>query len=195
MTPVRVRKFGFRSARVAIAALVLLGISGCAEFAEWISIDQDSQRKTAALSQAESAQLWEMTLMAGRYGVMLGQAREILKLPEPKIPAGDTFPGDSPDEAKRREALATYQASVVAEFATDMDAACKRRRVPRKLRALACEQHEKLPGELRQPTAPEMQALALRNDHVGQFVMPWWNAVCASAPKPRKGDVGVCAIE
>jgi hypothetical protein len=195
MAPVRVRKFGLPSARIAFAALLLSGISGCAEFAEWISIDEGAQGKAAAVSEAESAQLWEMTLMAGRYGVMLGQAREILRLPEPKVPAGDTFPGGSPDEAKRREALATYQASVATEFATDMDLACKRRRMPRKLRTLACEQHAKLPVELRQPTAPEMQALALRNDHVGQFVMPWWNAVCASAPKPRKGEVRVCAIE
>jgi hypothetical protein len=40
-----------------------------------------------------------------------------------------------------------------------------------------------------------MLALALRNDHVGAFVMPWWNAVCETAPKARGDDVPVCAME
>ncbi len=194
MVPVRVRRCRGRGVFAALAAASLLVVSGCAQFADFISIDTDEEG-AAAVSEAEKAQLWEMTLMAGRYGVMLGQAREILKLPEPKVPAGDTFPGDSPDEAKRREALAIYQASVASEFAADLDLACKRRRVPRKLRDMACEQQAKLPAELRTPAASDMLALALRNDHVGQFVMPWWNAVCATAPEPRRGDVRICAIE
>jgi hypothetical protein len=194
MAPACVRKSKFRDATAAFCLLAIFAVPGCAEFAEWISIDE-GPRKAAAASEAESAQLWEMTLMAGRYGVMLGQAREILRLPEPKAPAGDTFPGDSPSEVQRRQALAAFQAGVAAEFAADVNAACKRRRVPHKLKALACEQRAKLPAELHTPTDPDMLALALRNDHVGQFVMPWWNAVCASAPKPRKGEVRVCAIE
>jgi hypothetical protein len=194
MVPVRVRECRGRGVRAALAAASLFVVSGCAQFADFISIDADEEG-VAAVSEAEKAQLWEMTLMAGRYGVMLGQAREILRLPEPKVPAGDTFPGDSPDDHKRREALAIYQASVAVEFAADVDLACKRRRVPRKLRTMACEQHARLPAELRTPADPDILALALRNDHVGQFVTPWWNAVCATAPKPRRGDVRVCAIE
>lgn len=186
------RRFVQRLARAACAALVL-ATAGCAEFAELISPDTDG-RKDDAIAQAEAARLWEMTIMAGRYGVMLGQAREILSLPEPA--RGESFPTDDTDHAKQRAALAAYQATVANEFAADVGRACARKRVPKKVRALACAQRAKMPAELRQPVAPEIQALALRNDNVGDFVMTWWDAVCATAAKPKHpDDMPACPME
>lgn len=183
-----------RMVRSAAAGAVLLGVAGCAEFADFITSDTDG-RKAEAIQQAEAASLWEMTIMAGRYGVMLDQAREILKLPE-QPSGGASFPTGDTEHDKQREALASYQAAVVKEFAVDVGRACARRRVPKKVRALACEQQKMLPVELRTPVAPEMPALAMRNDNVGDFVMTWWDAVCATAPKPKNdGDMPACAME
>lgn len=176
----------------AAAAVVALGLGGCAEMSEMFSTG-DAEEHAEARVQADAAHLWEMTIMAGRYGVMLGQVREILKLPEPKNSM--SFPTDAQEEAKQREDLARYQASVTAEFLGDLGTACKRKRVPRDLRKMACEQQTKVPAELQAPVKPEIQALAVRNDRVGEFIMPWWDAVCATAPKPREGDVPACAME
>ena len=180
------------SLRNIFAGIAVMVLAGCADMSEFFSYGDEAER-AEALAQANSAQLWEMTLMAGRYGVMLGQAREILNLPEPK--QGESFPGADNDEVKQREALARFQANVTVEFLTDVRSACQRKRVPRDLRKMACEQQTKVPTELRAPVTPEIQALAVRNDRVGDFVMPWWDAVCATAPKPREGDVPACAME
>ncbi len=182
-----------RLARGAAAGAVLLAAAGCAEFTDFITSDTDG--KAEAVKQEEAASLWEMTLMAGRYGVMLDQAREILRLPE-QAAGGASFPTGDTENDKQREALASYQAAVVKEFAVDVGRACARRRTPKKVRALACEQQKKLPAELRMPVSPEMQALAVRNDNVGEYVMTWWDAVCATAPKPKNdGDMPACAME
>lgn len=187
------RVFGLR-ARAVLVLPTAVALTSCAEFADLMSFGRDPEREQE-LVQAEAASLWEMTLMAGRYGVMLGQAREILNLPEPKA-VGEGFPTGDVDVAKQRQALAQYQASVASEFVVDVAHACKRKRVPKKVRTLACEQQKKLPAELRTPVEPEMQALAVRNDRVGDFVMTWWNEVCAVAPKPKKDDdVPACAME
>jgi hypothetical protein len=184
----------WRSMPRAFAAVLLLSVAGCAEFAELISFE-DADQKAEAARQADTASLWEMTLMAGRYGVMLDQAREILKLPEQRD-GGATFPTDDTNDAKQRQALAEYQTRVVDEFAIDVGRACARGRVPKDIRALACDQKKKLTPDLRTAVSPEMQALAVRNDRVGEFVMPWWDAVCAKAPKPKSDeDVPACVME
>jgi hypothetical protein len=180
------------SLRIALIAVVLAGLGGCAEMSEMFSYG-DEEERAEARAQADTAHLWEMTIMAGRYGVMLGQVREILKLPEPK--ESMTFPTGAEDEAQQRAVLARYQASVTAEFLGDLGTACTRRRVPRNVRQMACEQQAKVPAELQAPVKPEIQALAVRNDRVGEFIMPWWDTVCATAPKPREGDVPACAME
>jgi hypothetical protein len=180
------------SLRNILIGVAVASLGGCAEMSEMFSAG-DEEERVEARAQADTAHLWEMTIMAGRYGVMLGQVREILKLPEPK--GSMSFPTGAEDEAKQREDLARYQASVTAEFLTDAGAACKRKRVPRDLRRMACEQPAKVPGDLQAPVKPEIQALAMRNDRVGEFIMPWWDAVCATAPKPREGDVPACAME
>lgn len=180
-----------KPARSAVVAAVLLTATACAEFSEWMSFDPEYAE---AARQAEASQLWEMTLMAGRYGAMLGQVREILSLPEPKLPPGGGFPTGDLDPAKSRAALAAYQVTVAAEFVNDVARACKRGRVPKKVRAHACAQTSKLPAEFRTAVAPEMPALAARNDRVGEFVLPWWSEVCDSAPKPKDG-MPACPME
>lgn len=179
-----------RCARGVVVAAVLLLASACAQFSEWMSFDPEHAE---AARQAEASQLWEMTLMAGRYGAMLSQAREILNLPDPK-PSGDGFPTGDIALEKQRAALAAYQVSVAKEFAGDVERACKRGRVPKKVRAHACAEKAKLPAELRVAAAPEMPALAARNDKVGEFVTPWWGAVCDAAPKPKDGTPA-CPME
>jgi hypothetical protein len=176
----------------ATAIALAVGLGGCADMSEFFTYG-DAAEHAEVRAEAESAQLWEMTIMAGRYGVMLGQVREILKLPEPKNDM--SFPTDAEDDAKKREDLARYQASVTAEFLGDVRVACKRKRVPRDLRRMACEQQTKVPGDLQAPVKPDIQTLAMRNDRVGEFIMPWWDAVCATAPKPREGDVPACVME
>ncbi len=180
------------SLHTALAGIALAMLGGCADMSEFWSYGDEAEHAEVR-AQAEAGQLWEMTLMAGRYGVMLGQVREILNLPEPKQHM--SFPTDATEDAKQREALARYQASVTAEFLTDVSTACKRKRVRRDLRQLACEQQTKVSSDLQAPVKPEIQALAMRNDRVGEFVMPWWDAVCATAPKPREGDVPACIME
>jgi hypothetical protein len=176
---------------LALGALAA-ALGGCAEMSEMFSTG-DAEDRVEARAQADFAHLSEMTIMAGRYGVMLGQVREILKLPEPK--ASMSFPTGAEDEAQQRADLARYQASVTAEFLDDLGTACKRKRVPRHVRQMACEQQTKVPAELQAPVKPEIQALAVRNDRVGEFIMPWWDTVCATAPKPREGDVPACVME
>jgi hypothetical protein len=178
--------------RIFLSSVALCALGGCMEMSEMFSYG-DAEERAAARADADFAHLSEMTIMAGRYGVMLGQVREILKLPEPK--ESMAFPTDAEDQAKLREDLARYQASVTAEFLSDAARVCKRKRVPRNVRQMACEQQTKVPGELQAPVQPEMQALAIRNDRVGEFIMPWWSAVCALAPKPREGDVPACVME
>ena len=180
-----------RTARGAVVAVVLLTASACAEFSEWMSFDPEHAE---AARQAEASQLWEMTLMAGRYGAMLGQAREILNLPEPKLPTGGGFPTGDLDPAKSRAALAAYQVTVAVEFAGDVARACKRGRLPKKVPTHACAQENKLPAEFRTPATAEMPALAARNDRVGDFILPWWSEVCDSAPKPKDGTPA-CPME
>jgi hypothetical protein len=179
--------------RGALAVAVsTFGLGGCAEMSEMFSTG-GAEERAEVRAQADTAHLWEMTIMAGRYGVMLGQAREILNLPEPRN--ATSFPTGAEDEAKQREDLARYQANVTAEFLSDVSVACKRKRVRRELRQMACEQQTKVPGDLQAPVKPEIQALSVRNDRVGELIMPWWDAVCATAPKPREGDVPACAME
>ena len=178
--------------RIVLAGVAIAALSGCADMSEFFSYG-DAAEHAEVRAQAEEGQLWEMTIMAGRYGVMLGQVRDILRLPRPKNDM--SFPTDAEDDAKKREDLARYQASVTAEFLADASVACKRKRVPRDLRKMACEQHAKWSSETQAPVKPEIQALAMRNDRVGEFIMPWWDAVCATAPKPREGDVPACVME
>lgn len=178
------------------SAIILLAmcLGGCAAFEDWVSIE-DEGGKAAALAGAESASLMDLSISTGRYSVMLGQAREILRLPEPRQPAGDGSGAEADNLAQERASLAAQQAQVTNEFLADAAKACQRRRVPKGVRSLACEQQRKMPSELRKPTTPELAALTIRNDRVGEFIIEWWDAVCALAPKPRGDDPPACSIE
>lgn len=182
--------WGKASARILALALAA-SVSACAEFSEWMSIDPDDN--AAAKAQADAASLWEMTLMAGRYGVMLDQAREILNLPDHK--AGPMFPSDAGDDKGQRKALAEYQVRVAQEFIADAARACKQRRTPKKIKAIACKDQNQLAANLRTPAPTELPALSSRNDQVGDVIMPWWDAVCAAAPKPKKDEEPACIME
>src|SRR5258706_1135003 len=76
-----------------------------------------------ARAQADSAQVWELTLNAGRYGVMLDQARTILKLPEPTAD-GPEAPPVAGESVAERQALAAQQVQVANEFYADAARAC-----------------------------------------------------------------------
>jgi hypothetical protein len=176
----------------AVCVLSLAGAPGCAELSEWMSFESASD-KAAVKAQADAASLWELTLMAGRYGAMLDQAREILRLPEVK--AGPMFPTADDSDAAQRKALAAYQVTVTKEFFTDAARACKRKRTPQSVREVACQHQGKAPADLTAPAALDIAALSARNDKVGDMVMPWWGAVCDTAPKPKEGDPPACPME
>ena len=124
---------------------------------------------------------------------MLDQARDILNLPEPKEYV--MFPSAATDDQGQRQALASYQVRVTNEFLADAARACKKRQVPASVRAHACKESRKVPAALRVPVVPDMPALEARNDQVGNVITPWWDAVCALAPKPKNGDVPACVME
>ena len=180
--------------RKSVIILLAMCLGGCAAFEDWVLIDDDGG-KAAALAGAESASLMDLSIATGRYSVMLGQAREILRLPEPRQPAGDGTGAEADNLALERAVLAAQQAQVTNEFLADAARACQRRRVPKGVRSLACEQQRKMPAELRKPTTPELAALTIRNDRVGEFIIEWWDAVCAHAIKPRGDDPPACSIE
>ncbi|MCE9523153.1 MAG: hypothetical protein K8S25_12075 [Alphaproteobacteria bacterium] len=181
------------SVALAVVASLALSLSGCAEFAEWMSFDSPAEKAINAKMEADRASLWEMTLMAGRYGVMLDQAREILNLPEPKN--APSFPTDATDDLGQRKALASYQVSVANQFFADAARACKKRRIPASVRAIACKDQKPVAAVLRAPVPADVAALSTRNDQVGDVIMPWWDAVCAHAPKEKEDDVPACAME
>ena len=182
-------RFFRKAASVALISVFAGAAGGCAEFSEWISLDNGSEAK----AKAERADLWEMTLMAGRYGVMLDQAREILNLPDPKQPL--SFPTDAHDDQTQRKSLATYQVSVVNQFLADAARACKGRRVPANVKSIACKDQRHVAEALRAPPALELPTLSSRNDQVGNVITPWWDAVCAHAPKAKNGEPSACVME
>jgi hypothetical protein len=105
---------------MALAALLL---SSCSDFGLWGEREATNEPPKA---NAEAASGWEMTLMAGRYSVMLDQARGILNLPEPED-SDAHFPSGSGEGSAEREALAAQQVRVAREAAQDGVCASGRR--------------------------------------------------------------------
>jgi len=178
--------------RIALIAIACLALPGCAIFEDVMAPDHDAQTKVASAADAQS--LTELTISNGRYSVMLGQARGILRLPEPKALSNDAA-GVATNETQERALLARSQVTVANEFLADTARACQRRKLAKGVRAVACAQKKKAPADIRTPVAPEIAALSARNDALGEAVMTWWNAVCATAPKPKAGEPSACAIE
>lgn len=180
--------------RKLAVVLIAAGLSGCAVFEDWVSVDDDAAQAVAR-SGAEAQTLMELSITTGRYGVMLGQVREILRLPEPRSPIADDTDISAQTPAQEKSRLAALQVFVANELMADTARACQRRRGMKNVRKLACEQQRKMPVELRAPVAPDLPALASRDDRVGTLVMEWWETVCATAPKPRAGEPSACSIE
>ena len=180
--------------RMVAAVFLTLGLSGCAVFEDVMSFEDDDGQ-TARVSVDQHAALIELSISTGRYGVMLGQARDILRLPEPAMPTGDSVSGPADDQAQERSRIATEQARVAAEFLEDTARACNRRKLPKKVRLAACEQQKRMPIALKTPVAAELNAISNRNDQMSEYVIEWWDSVCATAPKPRNGEPSACAIE
>jgi hypothetical protein len=169
-----------------------LSIGACSEVSSLFGDDAEEK----ARAEAETATVWELTIHTGRYGVMLDQARTILKLPEPVAGEEGTFPSAAGESLAERQALARQQVLVAQEFYADAARACARRRIPSKLKAMACEHKGGVPIELQAPPALDVAALSARNEALDKVVMPWWDAACASAPKPRGEDAEpVCPME
>ena len=171
----------------------LIGLSGCAIFEDAISVDEGGQTRIA--SDAEAQSLMELSIATGRYGVMLGQVREILRLPEPKAPIADEVSPATRDVDRELADLARQQVRVTQEFLADTARACQRKRVSKKLRNIACQSQKDVPAQLNAPAPAEMKAIVARDEDVGRLILPWWDAVCATVPRPSNGDPHVCSIE
>ncbi len=182
-------RYLFHFAPIAIAAVF---VGACSELGGLFGAGEEPEK---ARAQAESATVWELTLNTGRYGVMLDQARTILKLPEPTA-AGPDAPPVAGESVAERQALAAQQVQVANEFYADAARACAKKRIPEKLRAMACQHRAGVPVELRQPAPLDVAALSARNEALSNVVMPWWDAACATVPKPRGEDVEpACPME
>jgi hypothetical protein len=169
---------------VALVALFASVATGCATHRE--------EQRTA---EAYPPDIWEMTIMAGRYGVMLSQARAILGMSEPADRAYDHLSSDQRDETRERVRLARYQVAVASEFFADAALACVKSDAPGNIRTLACTHRGGAPAHLRAQARPNLEALSKRNDALGELIMPWWDAVCATAPKPAEGEDPACVME
>jgi hypothetical protein len=178
------RAFYRIASTVSLLLLFLGGVTACA-----------AQRESKQTSGAESPDIWEMTIMAGRYGVMLSQAREILGLPEPARKVYDLLSADTRDEARERVMLAHYQVAVASEFFEDMALACGKADVPEAIRALACRHRSGVPAHLRKEAKPDLESLSARNDALGEIIMPWWDTACALAPKAAEDEDPACVME
>lgn len=178
--------------RKLLSVALTFSLSGCAVFEDLVSVDEDGAN-ISTVAAGETQSLMELSIMTGRYGAMLDQAREILRLPQPKEVVAVTA-GGGEDSAAERIELAQQQVKIANEFIVDAKRACTRRGVSKTLRALACDSQRKVPVELQAPPQPELLALEKRSDQMGEYIMTWWQAVCDEAPKPRDGEP-VCPME
>jgi hypothetical protein len=143
----------------------------------------------AGAVEARVAELWIAT---GRYGVMLSQARGILGLKEPNGLSGVVTEDSMLEEVR---AIALQQAMIGRELLADTRLTCTLIDVPIAARTLACATARDLPPGFQQPVAPEISAVLERDAALGDFVMRWWNGVCALAPEALPDEAPACAIE
>ena len=179
--------------RILVLAAAI-GLSGCAMFEDAISVDDDGGQ-TRVASGADAHTLMELSIATGRYGVMLGQVREILRLPEPRVPVVDSVTPATGDLDRELTELADQQVRVTKEFLADTAKACQRKRVPKKLRRLACQGQKDVSAPLLAPARADMKSITARDEDVNRFILGWWDAVCETVPRPRNGDPHACSIE
>lgn len=138
------------------------------------------------------ARVLELSIATGRYGVMLTQVREILRLPEPNelavTPSSESLP-----QAVRH--IAEQQAVIARELVTDTRLACGRDDLASAVRQLACEIAGTLPPIFQEPVSASLVEVAARDEVLGAVVMRWWDSVCASASSPSGGEMRACPIE
>jgi hypothetical protein len=179
--------------RILVLATAI-SLSGCAMFEDAISVDDDGGQ-TRMASGAEAQSLMELSIATGRYGAMLGQVREILRLPEPKVPVADSVSPTTRDLDRELTELADQQVRVTKEFLADTSKACQRKRVPKKLRSLACQGQKEVSAPLLAPANADMKSITARDEDVNRLILGWWDAVCETVPRPRNGDPHACSIE
>lgn len=138
------------------------------------------------------ARVLELAIATGRYGVMLTQVREILRLPEPNEPAV-TPSSESLPHAVRH--ISEQQAVIARELVSDTRLACARDDLASAVRQLACETAGTLPPIFQVPVSPALVEVAARDEALGAFVTRWWGSVCASAPPSSEGEMRACPIE
>lgn len=178
--------------RKILVLAAAISLSGCALFEDAISVDDD---QTRIASGAEAQSLMELSIATGRYSVMLGQVREILRLPEPKLPISDNMSADPRDLDRELSDLADQQVRVTQEFLVDTAKACKRKRVPKHLRSMACQSQKDASPQLNIPAAADMKSITARDEDVNLLILTWWDAACATVPRPANGDPHACSIE
>lgn len=178
--------------RLLTAAIILCSLSGCAIYDDIMQQDQDAspQRLTAE----DTSRITELSIATGRYGVMLSQARDILRLPE-SVTAGDAVAPAAGDPLRELRGITEQQVRVARELAGDTAAACGRPDMPEGVRAVACETARAVPVSLQQAVPAEVPAVAERDQQLGALVMGWWEKACSVAPQPAAGEPHACSIE
>lgn len=179
--------------RFLVMATMVCSLAGCAIYDDVMGRDEEGA--APRLSPEDAARVTELFIATGRYGVMLGQAREILRLPETKMGQGETTGSDATDPLQELRGIAALQARTARELSGDALAACNRATVPLSVRQLGCEISRTLPAGMLQPVSLPLANVARRDEELGAFVMRWWNAACAIAPKAAEGEPHACSIE
>lgn len=178
--------------RFLTAAIILSSLSGCAIYED--IMQQDGGASDQRLTAEDTSRITELYIATGRYGVMLSQARDILRLPE-SVAAGDAAVPAAGDPLQELRGIADQQVRVARELASDTAAACGRAGLPEGVRAVACETARGVPASLQQPVPAQVAAVAARDQELGGLVMRWWDKACSVAPKPSAGEPHACSIE
>jgi len=178
--------------RFLTAAIILSILSGCAIYEDMMTQDEDADRQR--LSAEDTSRIAELYIATGRYGVMLSQARDILRLPD-ITPTADAAVVPAGDPIQELKGIADQQVRVARELGGDTAAACSRPGVPDDVRKLACETARGVPASLQQGVPAQVAAVAARDQQLGDLVMRWWEEVCATAPKAGPGEPHACSIE
>lgn len=179
--------------RCLLTAAIILGcLSGCAIYDDVMQQDEDASPQR--LTEEDVSRINELYIATGRYGVMLSQARDILRLPE-SVSGGNAVVPTAGDPLQELRGIAEQQVRVARELAGDTAVACGRPGIPAGVSAVACETARTVPASLQQAVPVEVAAIAARDQKLGALVMDWWDKACSVAPKPAAGEPHACSIE
>lgn len=178
--------------RFLFAAAVASCLSGCSVYEDIMRQDEDETRPR--LSPEDASRVMELYIATGRYGVMLAQARDILRLPETVV-SPEATPSPAGDPVQELKSISEQQVRVARELAGDTLVACNRAGVPDDVRRVACETAKAVPASMQTAVPAQLGAVASRDGALGGLVMRWWEQVCSTAPKAAGGEPHACAIE